>query len=61
MEKLLGTLACSSHSNGWRACSSFLHRTQCKGGAPQDAEAMDAEEFTMEGSVKVKIGKILVR
>jgi len=26
-------------------------------GAPHDAKAMDVEEFTMEGSVKVKIGK----
>jgi len=30
-------------------------------GAPHDAEAMDVEEFTMEGSVEVKIGTILVK
>jgi len=61
MERLLGSLACSSRSNGWRACSSLLHRTQCMEGAPHDAEAMDVEEFTMEGSVEVKIGTILVK
>jgi len=30
-------------------------------GAPHDAEAMDVEEFTVEGSVKVKIGDVLVK
>jgi len=30
-------------------------------GAPHDAEAMDVEEFTTEGSVKVKIGEVLVK
>jgi len=30
-------------------------------GVPHDAEAMDMEEFTMEGSVKVKIGEVLVK
>jgi len=31
------------------------------GGALHDAEVMDAEEFTMEGSVEVKIGTVLVK
>jgi len=30
-------------------------------GAPHDAEAMDVEEFIVEGSVKVKIGDVLVK
>jgi len=31
------------------------------GGAPHDVEAMDMEGFTMKGSVKVKIGEVLVK
>jgi len=31
------------------------------GEAPHDAEAMDMEKFTIEGSVKVKIGEVLVK
>jgi len=41
MERLLGALACSSRSNGWRACSSHLHRTHWMEGALCDEEAMD--------------------
>jgi len=29
--------------------------------APHDVEAMDVEEFTMEGRMKVKIGEVLVK
>jgi len=30
-------------------------------GVPHDAKAMDVEEFTMEGSMKVRIGEVLVK
>jgi len=61
MERLIGALACSSRSNGWRVCSSHLHRTHWMEGAPHDAEAMDEEEFTMERSVQGKFDTILVK
>ena len=61
MEKLLGALACSSRSNGWRACSSHLHQTHWMEGAPHDAKAMDVEEFTMEGSVQGILVKKIVK
>jgi len=38
-----------------------LHRTHWTEGAPHDVEAMDVEEFTMEGRMKVKIGEVLVK
>jgi len=37
------------------------HRIEEVDETPHDAEAMDVEEFTMEGSVKVKIGEVLVK
>jgi len=39
----------------------LLHRTNGMGGAHHDAEAMDMERLIMEGSVKVKIGAVLVK
>jgi len=39
----------------------LLHRTNGMGGAPHDAEAMNMKGFTTEGSVKVKIGEVLVK
>jgi len=42
-------------------CSSHLHRTHWMEGALHDVKAMDVDEFTMEGSVKVKIGEVLVK
>jgi len=38
-----------------------LHRTHWTEGAPHDAEAMDVEEFSMEGSVQGKFDMILVK
>jgi len=35
----------------------MLHRTNGMEGASLDADEMDVEEFTMNGSVKVKIGR----
>jgi len=37
------------------------HRIEEVDETPHDTEAMDVEEFTMEGSVKVKIGEVLVK
>jgi len=39
----------------------LIHQTMAMEGTSQDAEAMDIEEFTMEGSVKVKIDEVLVK
>jgi len=57
MEDFLGALASMKVEHDEK----LKHRIEEVDETPHDAEAMDVEEFTMEGSVKVKIGEVLVK